>query len=53
MKKLKDLKGIEILDKNQQKIINGGEVRCGGWDSRRCDYGLQCINGFCTENIKT
>lgn len=28
MKKLKDIKGVKTLDKNEQRVINGGLMHC-------------------------
>ncbi len=39
MKNLKDLSGVKVLNKNEQKTIKGGVTACGG--------GAQCPSGWC------
>jgi len=39
MKNLKDLSGVKILNKNEQKAIKGGVFACGD--------GAQCPSGWC------
>lgn len=56
MKKLKDLKGIEILGKNALKTINGGGEgqNCFEGGPRCLPVGTaKCVRGICTADINT
>lgn len=40
MKNLKELKGVKVLNKNEQKAIKGGVAACG--DGHQCPIGWSC-----------
>ncbi len=45
MKKLANLKGAKTLNKNEQKNINGGKIKCGSYFL--CHPLQCCIQGIC------
>jgi hypothetical protein len=45
MKNLKELKGVKVLSKTEQKAITGG-IRCDA--THLCSYYWCCINNLCT-----
>lgn len=56
LKNILSVKGVEALDKKDQKEVNGGRTRyCGGtggipinWPQSQCSgYGVQWYNGQC------
>jgi len=47
MKKLANLKGVKLLSKQEQKMINGGGGRClpGFYPPAECEFDSDCTNG--------
>jgi len=45
MKKLANLKGVKMLNKNEQKSITGGKIKCG--EEFVCRPQYCCVNGVC------